>query len=68
MAQGESKVAGICGRTATWQQAVYPGHAETGRVLLRAYWCDEHAEQIVQKRRREWLPAPDMARLADRAA
>jgi hypothetical protein len=68
MAQCESKVAGICGRAATWQQAVRPGRTETGRVPLHAYWCDEHAEQIVQKRRREWLPAPDMARLAGKAA
>lgn len=61
--QCEGKIGGICGRPATWQQQVHAGRSETGRVLLRAYWCDDHAEAIVQKRRREWLPAPDLARL-----
>lgn len=63
MEQCEGKVRGICGRAATWKQTVHAGRRETGHVLLRSYWCDEHAEAIVQKRRREWLPEPDMARL-----
>ena len=63
MEQCESKIGGACGRAATWKQSVHAGRDEKGHVLLRSYWCDEHAETIVQKRRREWRPEPDMARL-----
>jgi hypothetical protein len=63
MERCESKVGGVCGRPATWKQAVHAGQRGTGRVVAQAYWCDQHAEAIVQKRRREWLAAPDMARL-----
>ncbi len=61
--QCEGKIGGVCQRPATWKQAVHAGQRGTGRILLHSYWCDEHAESIVQKRRREWLPAPDMARM-----
>ena len=60
----ESKVGGVCGRPATWKQTVHAGHREAGRFLLHSYWCDEHAERIVQKRQRDWLPPPRMVRLA----
>ena len=63
MQQCEGKVGGICGRPATWKQAVHAGQRGTGRILLHSYWCDEHADTIVQKRRRAWFAAPDMARL-----
>jgi hypothetical protein len=61
--QCESKVGGVCERPATWRQAVHAGQRGTGRIMFHSNWCDEHAESIVQKRRREWLPAPDMAPL-----
>ena len=61
--QCESKVGGVCARPATWKQAVRAGQRGTGRVIGRAFWCDQHAEAIVQRRRREWLAAPDMTRL-----
>ena len=64
MEQCESKVGGVCGRPATWKQAVHAGQGGTGRILLHSYWCDQHAEAIVEKRRREWLAPPDMMRLA----
>jgi hypothetical protein len=63
MEQCEGKVGGICARPATWKQIVHAGRQETGRVLLHSYWCDEHAEKIVQKRRADWQVPPDMARL-----
>jgi hypothetical protein len=63
MDQCESKVGGICTRPATWKQSIHAGQRNTGRVLMYSNWCDEHAENIVQKRRREWLGAPDMTRL-----
>jgi len=61
--QCESKVGGICARPATWKQAVRAGQQGSGRVVMQAHWCDQHAEAIVQKRRREWLAAPEMTRL-----
>jgi hypothetical protein len=42
---------------------VHAGQRGMGRILLHSYWCDEHADTIVQKRRRAWFAAPDMARL-----
>jgi hypothetical protein len=63
MEQCESKFGGICGRPATWNQTVYAGPRDTGRVLLHSYWCDEHAEKIRQKRKIDWQTPPDMARL-----
>jgi hypothetical protein len=63
MEQCESKVGGICGRPATWKQAVHAGQRVSGQVLLHSYWCDAHAEVIVERRRREWLAPADMERL-----
>ena len=63
MEQCENKVGGVSARPATWKQAVHAGQRGTGRVVAQAFWCDQHAEAIVQKRRREWLAAPDMTRL-----
>ena len=65
--QCDSKVGGICSRTATWKQAVHAGLRETGRILLHSFWCDEHAEKIVQKRKVDWQAPPDMARVAAEA-
>jgi hypothetical protein len=56
----ESKVGGICRLPATWKQSVHAGNRASGRVLMYSYWCDAHAENIVQRRRREWLPPPHM--------
>jgi len=59
----ESKVDGVCGRPATWKQAVHAGHRDSGRFLMFSYWCDTHAETIAQRRRREWLAPPRLSRL-----
>ena len=61
----ESKVGGVCTRPATWKQAVRAGQRRTGRILLHSYWCDVHAEAIVQKRRQA---APRMAATTRHAA
>lgn len=63
MQQCEGRIGGICQEPATWKQAVHAGERATGRIFLHSYWCDAHAEAVVQKRRRDWLAAPDMARL-----
>lgn len=63
----ESKVGGPCTQAATWKQTVHAGHRDDGRFLMHSYWCDEHAAIIVERRRREWLPPPRMARLAHTA-
>lgn len=63
MDQCEGKIGGICQRPATWKQTVRAGNQPTGRVLLHSYWCDEHAEKIVQRRRRELLTPAQMERL-----
>lgn len=60
----ESKVGGVCVRPATWRQRVRAGAKDQGRVLMYSNWCDEHAESIIQKRRREWLAPPDMTPLS----
>ena len=59
----ESKVGGTCTRPATWKQSVHAGNRDAGRFLLNSYWCDIHADSIVQRRKREFLPSPRMARL-----
>jgi hypothetical protein len=63
MEQCESKVGGICAQPAIWKQTVHAGPRDNGRFLMFSYWCDEHAGTIVQRRRREWLAPPRMARL-----
>jgi hypothetical protein len=62
MDQCEGKIGGICTRPATWKQTVHAGNKAAGRVLMHSYWCDEHAENIVQRRRREWLAPAHMER------
>jgi hypothetical protein len=59
----ESKVGGICSRPATWKQAIHAGHRDTGRFLYHSFWCDQHAESVSERRRREWLPPPRMVRM-----
>ena len=63
MEQSESKTAGVCKQAATWKQTVNAGHQERGRFLYNSYWCDAHAQIIVQKRRRDHLTPPTMMRL-----
>jgi hypothetical protein len=59
----ESKIGGACARSATWKQAIHAGQGNTGRVLMYSSWCDEHADRIVQKRRRDSLAPPQMVHL-----
>ena len=63
MEQCESKTQGVCRQPATWKQTVQAGGRERGRFLYYSYWCDEHAEAIVQKRRLERLSPPMMMRM-----
>jgi hypothetical protein len=65
MEQCESKIGGVCGRPATWKQAVHAGERPSGRVLFHSYWCDDHAEKITQRRRREHALPPIMAPIAE---
>jgi hypothetical protein len=60
----ESKIGGVCARAATWKQIVHVGNRESGRVLYHSYWCDEHAEAVTDRRRREWSPPPRLVRVA----
>jgi hypothetical protein len=59
----ESKVGGICTREATWKQTVHAGQRDAGRFLNHSFWCDEHAESVTERRRREWLPPPKMVQM-----
>lgn len=59
----ESKTRGSCRQPATWKQTVQAGKRESGRFLYYSYWCDEHAEIIVYKRRLDRLTPPMMVRL-----
>jgi hypothetical protein len=68
MEQCESKVGGVCTRPATWKQTIHAGQRDQGRVLMYSLWCDEHAENIVLRRRREWLAPPAMAPLRTEAS
>ena len=63
MERCESKLGGPCTRPAAWQQAIHAGQRDQGRILMYSKWCDEHAENITQKRRRESLAPPDMTPL-----
>ena len=66
--QCESKVGGVCARPAAWKQTIYAGQRDQGRVLMYSVWCDEHADRIVQKRRRESLAPPQMTPLVAEAS
>jgi hypothetical protein len=68
MEQCESRTGGICARPATWKQSVYAGNRESGRFLYHAYWCDEHAEGVAERRREEWVAPPEMARIVCKEA
>ena len=63
MKRCESKTGGICARDATWRQSVHAGNREAGRFLCYAYWCDEHAERVADKRRGDLVAPPRMARI-----
>lgn len=63
MASCESKSAGVCAQPAAWKQSVYTGARDTGKFLMFSYWCEAHADTIVQRRRREWLAPAQMTRL-----
>jgi hypothetical protein len=63
----EAKMGGACTRPATWKQAMHAGPRDQGRFTMFASWCDEHAEKIVQKHRREWLAPPRMTPLVAEA-
>ena len=56
----ESRIGGICTRPATWKQAIHAGQRDQGRLLMYSKWCDAHAGNIIQKRRRESLTPPQM--------
>jgi hypothetical protein len=52
-----------CTYPATWKQDVYFGAGDKGRVIYHAYWCDEHAARITEKRRVEWGTPPKMVQI-----
>ncbi len=57
-------VGGACARPATWRQDIHAGEGDQGQSLYHAYWCDEHAARIKEKRRVEWSPPPRMVQVA----
>ncbi len=57
-------VGGACERPATWRQDVHAGKGDQGPVVYHAYWCDEHARRIAEKRRVEWGAPPRMVQIA----
>ena len=54
---------GVCTQPATWKQDVYSGAGDRGRLIYHAYWCDEHAALITEKRRVEWGTPPKMVQI-----
>ena len=64
MERCDGKVGGACARPATWRQDIHAGKGDRGPFLYHAYWCDEHAGRIAEKRRVEWGTPPKMARIA----
>jgi hypothetical protein len=61
----QSKVGGACSREAAWVQAVRAGDRPTGRLLYSTYWCEEHAERVIERRKSNWITAADMTRIVD---
>jgi hypothetical protein len=59
-------VGGACEQPATWRQDVHAGAGDRGRFIYHAYWCDEHAGRITEKRRIEWGAPPKMVQLVAR--
>ena len=64
MEKCEASGRGACANAATWRQDVYSGAGDKGRFVYHAYWCDEHAARIAEKRRVEWGVPPKMVRIA----
>ena len=58
-----ASVHGGCTQPATWKQDVYSGAGDQGRFIYHAYWCDEHAERIKEKRRVERSVPPKMVQI-----
>jgi hypothetical protein len=58
-----ASVRGGCLQPATWKQDVYSGAGDQGRFIYHAYWCDEHAARIKEKRRVEWGAPPKMVQI-----
>jgi hypothetical protein len=58
-----ASVRGACTQPATWKQDVYSGAGDQGRFIYHAYWCDEHAARIKEKRRVEWGAPPKMVQI-----
>jgi len=67
MEQCQAKVGGACIRDATWIQAVRAGDRIGGRLLYSTFWCDEHAERVVERRKTNWIAAPLMTRIVQSA-
>lgn len=61
--QCQSTLNEVCVRPATWKQLVHTGQRSGAPVLYYAYWCDTHAEAIVQHRRQEGLNPGQLERL-----
>ena len=59
----EGRIGGVCAQAAVWKQTVHAGQRENGHFLYYSYWCNQHAEGIVKKRRDDWAAPPTMARL-----
>jgi len=57
----DSTIGGSCVRPATMEQTVRAGKRADGPIMMRSYWCDEHAERIAAKRRTDWQPPAEMA-------
>jgi len=68
MEQCQSKVGGACARDATWIQAVRAGDRAAGRLLYSTYWCDEHAQRVIERRKSNWIAAADMTRIVEEDA
>ena len=52
-----------CTQPATWRQDVFSGAGDRGRFIYYAYWCNEHAARITEKRRVEWGVPPKMVQI-----
>jgi len=64
MQQCESTANGDCEQPATWRQLVHQGDRAGVAHTMYSYWCNEHAEGIVNWRRKEGLDPPVVERLS----
>jgi hypothetical protein len=64
MAKCDASARGVCAKPATWKQDVFAGAGDRGSFVYHAYWCDEHAARITEKRRVEWGVPPKMVQIA----